>query len=814
MKKTNKKGFSIVELVIVLAIIAVLAAVLIPTFASLIKKANVSKDNQLIRNLNTALVTDSASKNYAKHETMTDALKAAEAFGYDVGKINVSAVGNEILWDSKNDVFCYLDGTTVRYIPETILVYTKDNEDPEKRLYDVDYWVIKAAPHGTYSTYLYNYTGNGVINDLTTGLDVGNETVTSVSYVGGTSAQTVTIRTTGGTLRIDAANDTVKHYGDLGHALITNVSTSSYYEYGHTLLVEIATGRLVITNATGAYVGTIYLDKLDANSYANIILAVMDSAVLPEIIYRDDITLLNSDKALIATIQQVNEKGVEDSTKTEYIYFYGTKNSHEQTKEYTNVSPLGTLLLEANSGTYDRNLAIASADKEATIQSIISVQVEVTNTAANTIKTMSLAKFRDDWNSGVYAEGDTTVKVLTDFSLEGSNWEPIGTSAQPFYGTFDGNSKTISGLTFSGSAQYCGLIGVAGSHDVTVKDLTLDGVSIANTYSTGTDGYTGALIGFVKNDPIDLTLTAIDVGGSVSSKKHTGGIVGVSYNSGSTLIDSCTTSCAVSGGNGGLASMIGNAYYFSSLTVNNCSTSSALTFSGSDNNVLFLGDFVGFTPTITPEIETLGNIHFTGTNTWENGASITISNSTIKKIYTCLKYADYTLSNVTVIGSTDDSRNAYKLTIDGATFGEKLTNYGDLTVKSGTFSVSSGNCIVNGASNFTNATMTIKNGTFTSAANHTIYNFGDLTIEDGSFSNTKDFTEQNNEEYKKYCIYVASGNVVLKQYTTMDCTYTNGWVSDTIYCITNSYYQLGNVASSTKQTVSGAVSVVSVKKTS
>ena len=42
MKKMNKKGFTIVELVIVIAVIAVLAAVMIPTFGGMIEKANKS----------------------------------------------------------------------------------------------------------------------------------------------------------------------------------------------------------------------------------------------------------------------------------------------------------------------------------------------------------------------------------------------------------------------------------------------------------------------------------------------------------------------------------------------------------------------------------------------------------------------------------------------------------------------------------------------------------------------------------------------------------------------------------------------------
>ena len=39
MKRNNKKGFTIVELVIVIAVIAILAAVLIPTFGGVIKTA-------------------------------------------------------------------------------------------------------------------------------------------------------------------------------------------------------------------------------------------------------------------------------------------------------------------------------------------------------------------------------------------------------------------------------------------------------------------------------------------------------------------------------------------------------------------------------------------------------------------------------------------------------------------------------------------------------------------------------------------------------------------------------------------------------
>ena len=52
----NKKGFTIVELVIVIAVIAILAAVLIPTFSGIVDKAKDSATIQEARNLYTEYV--------------------------------------------------------------------------------------------------------------------------------------------------------------------------------------------------------------------------------------------------------------------------------------------------------------------------------------------------------------------------------------------------------------------------------------------------------------------------------------------------------------------------------------------------------------------------------------------------------------------------------------------------------------------------------------------------------------------------------------------------------------------------------------
>ena len=60
MRNTNKKGFTIVELVVVVAVIAILAAVMIPVFNGVIAKANLSADQKALHDMNTAIAMEGA----------------------------------------------------------------------------------------------------------------------------------------------------------------------------------------------------------------------------------------------------------------------------------------------------------------------------------------------------------------------------------------------------------------------------------------------------------------------------------------------------------------------------------------------------------------------------------------------------------------------------------------------------------------------------------------------------------------------------------------------------------------------------------
>lgn len=66
MKKWRKKGFTIVELVIVIAVIGILSAVLIPTFSNVIEKAEVAAALQTAKNA----YTEYASGEYVNGKTV------------------------------------------------------------------------------------------------------------------------------------------------------------------------------------------------------------------------------------------------------------------------------------------------------------------------------------------------------------------------------------------------------------------------------------------------------------------------------------------------------------------------------------------------------------------------------------------------------------------------------------------------------------------------------------------------------------------------------------------------------------------------
>ena len=106
MKRSTKKGFTIVELVIVIAIIAILAAVLIPTFASLIQKANESNDIQAAKNMNTFLAAANVTGDI---KSILDVYDVFEDSGFAVENYTPLYKNRYYYYDKEYNQILYVD---------------------------------------------------------------------------------------------------------------------------------------------------------------------------------------------------------------------------------------------------------------------------------------------------------------------------------------------------------------------------------------------------------------------------------------------------------------------------------------------------------------------------------------------------------------------------------------------------------------------------------------------------------------------------------------------------------------------------------
>ena len=174
---------------------------------------------------------------------------------------------------------------------------------------------------------------------------------------------------------------------------------------------------------------------------------------------------------------------------------------------------------------------------------------------------------------------DINITLTADIDLSGIDWTPIGIDYNHQYtGTFDGNGKTITGLTVTTSDQYAGLFGYIGSGGA-VKNVVLEGVQITSDNSLGSVG------GVAGNSYGNIEYCSVS--GSVSGNGIVGGVVG--YQIGGSIIG-CSSSATVKGtqGAGGVA---GTTNSGASLT--GCYATGDVTVENNTTNAAFAGAVVG-----------------------------------------------------------------------------------------------------------------------------------------------------------------------------------------------------------------------------
>lgn len=195
-----------------------------------------------------------------------------------------------------------------------------------------------------------------------------------------------------------------------------------------------------------------------------------------------------------------------------------------------------------------------------------------------------------------FAKDGDVITLIRNITLDGE-WAPVGTTEAPFKGTFDGNGKTISGLTIT-SGNFAGLFGYVS--DATIKNVTLANVNVSGSERMGalvgkifgdavvenctvsgsvegSDSNTGGIIGEIVTGTVQLTnlTNNATVTNTKTSNSRAGGVVGQVTTNANVTLTGCKNTGAITTVNG-YAGGIVSAYQSGTLTIENCSNTGTL----------------------------------------------------------------------------------------------------------------------------------------------------------------------------------------------------------------------------------------------
>ncbi|MBQ4049842.1 MAG: type II secretion system protein [Clostridia bacterium] len=241
MKKNNKKGFTIVELVVVIAVIGILAAVLIPTFSNIIEKANISADTQLCRNMNTALST--AKADGREFNNMEDVLFTINEAGYIIEHLNPTTEGYYYAWDSENDQIVFLNKKLNVHYP------TDANIDPAKCWITVksNNEADKVVNLRKFNLYLEPEFKDALsLNELVS-VDAGANTGVDLIITNSTDEKNISISGNFDGVEITAPKAHVEQYG-VAKNVSGTVSANSFVVNGYVENVSLTAGSLKVAS--------------------------------------------------------------------------------------------------------------------------------------------------------------------------------------------------------------------------------------------------------------------------------------------------------------------------------------------------------------------------------------------------------------------------------------------------------------------------------------------------------------------------------------------------------------------------------------
>lgn len=237
----KQKGFTLIELVIVILLMSIISAVVVPVSINMVNSRKASNDRTFVKSLNTSLALDEAN-NLESNKTPSDALEALEKHGYTIEKEGV-----------------YWNEIENRFVVESDI---DPNIDPHY------YWMMSDhydENNQKYSIYALKNFSTRNINNLKVSFDAGEcvNPIDSITYIGSEEGQEVKIKTNvenNTSITINAPKDVVRHYGYAKDINIIATAEHSYHEYGVVEnKVSLWNGRFILEK--GSEVSKIFIAK-------------------------------------------------------------------------------------------------------------------------------------------------------------------------------------------------------------------------------------------------------------------------------------------------------------------------------------------------------------------------------------------------------------------------------------------------------------------------------------------------------------------------------------------------------------------------
>lgn len=305
MKRKQNKGFTLVELLVVISIVAVLSTVSVVGYMAFRDKANKSNDDSLVSQMNTALQADEVLNGKPKHPTA--ALEVLAENGILLDKVKPAQKDYSYLWDSASNRVVLVDAEMKVSAPSNFTLDEAHKENyftfigsPEDRA------KFQVSGQDVFSYYLTDgFTASAF--EASTGFDVGNNPITTAKYTNTSgTAKSVVLRTNGGSLTVNAPLDVVKHYDGVDNVVIDAIASESYHETGKVnISLEVNDGHVVVEE--GAEIEEVKVPE-SANSTTSV--EVADNSTVTNIVVESNTASVDvSEKASVDTVvaPQTNE---------------------------------------------------------------------------------------------------------------------------------------------------------------------------------------------------------------------------------------------------------------------------------------------------------------------------------------------------------------------------------------------------------------------------------------------------------------------------------------------------------------------------